>query len=311
MSLLENVVANALQNLVGSYFYGVEKNKLKLSVLSGDLVLRNLQVRTDALSSLLLPFKVKWGLVREFRLNVPWKALGREAVRMTIDDVLVLVEPIKEWNHDEYLQMARKAKEEKVEAALLLEQKETQLKAASGFMDKLQQRVIDNVSITVRNVHLRYEDDFSNPERPFAAGITLEEFTAITCDSKWSVQAHDGNGPVYKLLEMRSVACYWSSVSDKGWFGDWFGDEDFGDESTARSPAPHPYPSAHPDAALPPQVARFRHMINSPVEVSSARDSGSGAYARREHYLLTPVLLRPPATASPCLRAQRLAAACR
>ena len=174
MSLLENVVANALQNLVGRYFYGVEKNKLKLSVLSGDLVLRNLRVRTDALSSLLLPFKVKWGLVREFRLNVPWKALGRESVRITIDEVLVLVEPIKEWDHTEYLQMARKAKEEKVEAALLLEQKETQLKAASGFMDKLQQRVIDNVSITVRNVHLRYEDDFSNPERPFAAGVTLE-----------------------------------------------------------------------------------------------------------------------------------------
>ena len=87
MALLENLVANVLQQTLGVYFDGLETRALKLSVLSGDLVLRNLKVRTDALDSFLLPFKVKWGLVREFRLKVPWKALGKEAVRVTIDEV--------------------------------------------------------------------------------------------------------------------------------------------------------------------------------------------------------------------------------
>ena len=67
----------------------------------------------------------------------------------------MLVEPIKRWNHDEYLRMARKAKEEKVQSTLLQDQTGAQLKAASGFVERLQQRVIDNISITVTNVHLR------------------------------------------------------------------------------------------------------------------------------------------------------------
>ena len=43
--LLENVVATALQNMLGSYFHGVERSKLKLEVFSGSVVLRNLRVR--------------------------------------------------------------------------------------------------------------------------------------------------------------------------------------------------------------------------------------------------------------------------
>ena len=42
--LLENVVANALQNLLGSFFHNVDKKNLKLSVFSGDIVLRDLPV---------------------------------------------------------------------------------------------------------------------------------------------------------------------------------------------------------------------------------------------------------------------------
>eukprot|EP00965_Chrysotila_dentata_P122657 4054259-Pleurochrysis_carterae.AAC.1 len=43
----------------GQYFDGFEKQRVKLSVLSGDLVLKNLRVRHDALASFLLPFKAR------------------------------------------------------------------------------------------------------------------------------------------------------------------------------------------------------------------------------------------------------------
>ena len=33
-----------------------------------------------------------------------------------------------------------------------------------------------NVQLTVKNIHIRYEDVVSNPARPFIVGITLQRF---------------------------------------------------------------------------------------------------------------------------------------
>lgn len=33
---------------------------------------------------------------------------------------------------------------------------------------------------------MRYEDTVSNPEKPFAAGITLEKLSMLTTDHKWN-----------------------------------------------------------------------------------------------------------------------------
>ena len=60
---LEDIVANALQNALGNYFVGVEKQRLKVDVFSGHIELKNLPVREDALSSFQIPYRVRWGMV--------------------------------------------------------------------------------------------------------------------------------------------------------------------------------------------------------------------------------------------------------
>ena len=83
--LLESVVANALQNLLGAYFHGVEKKKLQLDVFSGQVVLRNLKVRQDALAAFQLPYKVKWGMVGTLRLSVPWQKVRSPSTQLQYD----------------------------------------------------------------------------------------------------------------------------------------------------------------------------------------------------------------------------------
>ena len=79
-AFLENVVANALNNILGAYFDGIESQKLKVDVFRGQVVLQNLPVREDALAAFQLPYKVRWGVVSTLKLSVPWQKLGREPV---------------------------------------------------------------------------------------------------------------------------------------------------------------------------------------------------------------------------------------
>ena len=43
------------------------------------------------------------------------------------------------------------------------------------FAEKMAAQIIKNLQIKVTNVHVRYEDKYSNPKRPFSIGITLKE----------------------------------------------------------------------------------------------------------------------------------------
>lgn len=54
----------------GQYVSGLDSNALRISVLAGDVVLRNLQLKPEALNSLDLPITVKAGLLGSLKLKV-------------------------------------------------------------------------------------------------------------------------------------------------------------------------------------------------------------------------------------------------
>ena len=45
----------------------------------------------------------------------------------------------------------------------------------ASFAEKLATQVIKNLQVRVANIHVRYEDKYTNPARPFAIGVTLQE----------------------------------------------------------------------------------------------------------------------------------------
>lgn len=42
------------------------------------------------------------------------------------------------------------------------------------FTERIQMQVIRNLELQIKNIHIRYEDDFSKPEFPFSAGFMLD-----------------------------------------------------------------------------------------------------------------------------------------
>lgn len=55
----------------------------------------------------------------------------------------------------------------------------------NSFMNQLVTKIIDNVQVSIKNVHIRYEDNVSNPGHPFAAGVTLSEVSALSTNGEW------------------------------------------------------------------------------------------------------------------------------
>ena len=55
-----------------------------------------------------------------------------------------------------------------------------------GFMSQLTTKIVDNLQVSIKNIHLRFEDNVSDPGHPFAAGITLKELSAVSTDGEWN-----------------------------------------------------------------------------------------------------------------------------
>lgn len=79
-----------------------------------------------------------------------------------------------------------------------------------GYTARLIAKIIDNVQIRIRNIHIRYQDH-TDSQSPLALGFALEELSAITTDSDWKstkfVAGQDAR-QVFKLLNLSNLLVY-------------------------------------------------------------------------------------------------------
>lgn len=87
--------------------------------------------------------------------------------------------------------------------------------AENTFYAKLVTKIIDNLQITIDDVHIRYEDDMSDPTHPFACGITLERASAQSCNETWQPAfVADEAAVVRKRVRLQQFAIYWTADSE-------------------------------------------------------------------------------------------------
>lgn len=68
--MFEAQVVGLLQRYLGKYVYGLDAESLRISVWRGDVELRNLRLKPEALEDLNLPVTVKSGLLGRLTLKV-------------------------------------------------------------------------------------------------------------------------------------------------------------------------------------------------------------------------------------------------
>ncbi|GLD45540.1 vacuolar protein sorting-associated protein 13D, partial [Lates japonicus] len=67
-------------------------------------------------------------------------------------------------------------------------------------------RIVENIELKIQDVHLRFEDDFSNPEKPYSFGVCINNVSAQN-PSKESVQKLLRQ----KQLEIEDFCVYWDT----------------------------------------------------------------------------------------------------
>ena len=219
-NMLEGLVASLLNRFLGMYIKNFDPNQLQIGIWNGEVTLKNLELRKEALDQLKLPVNVVEGHVGYMHLVLPLSNPRGKPVKVDIDEVFLLAAPKEdaEWNEEDEEKRAQAVKMEKLENIELLKERnsaglspEEQTKNQS-FLDSLITAVVDNLQISVKNIHIRYEDSIAAPGHPFALGITLKEFSAVSTDENWKPTFVQGSSTTtHKLAKLGSLAIYWNT----------------------------------------------------------------------------------------------------
>ncbi|XP_024894514.1 vacuolar protein sorting-associated protein 13C [Pteropus alecto] len=184
----------------------------------GNVALDNLQIKENALSELDVPFKVKAGQIDKLTLKIPWKNLYGEAVVATLEGLYLLVVPGASIKYDaekeeKSLQDIKQKELSRIEEALQKAAEKDKPKEAKKdtFLEKLATQVIKNVQVKITDIHIKYEDDITDPKRPLSFGVTLGELSLLTANEHWTpCILNEAEKIIYKLIRLDSLSAYWN-----------------------------------------------------------------------------------------------------
>ena len=228
------MLVSKLQVAFGDYVEGLTAENLKMQVMAGTIEQQDLRLKKAALAQLNLPIEVLSGFLGKFSVSVPWRNLSKERVVVTIEDVFLVAAP----NHDN--ELAGGSAEERLEclrAALELKLKRVaereMLRQAmnetdgdgdgdggSGSMaERLGRIVLNNLQVTVKNVHCRFEDvpDASAAEaseaaaaalRPVAMGVKMTELRIHTIDEQGQETFQTDGTAQNKEIRLQGLSLY-------------------------------------------------------------------------------------------------------
>lgn len=252
--MFEAQVAYYLNEYLGKYVQGIDRESLNISIYAGDVILRNLRLKPDALEELDLPVHVHAGMLGMLRLKVPWNNLGGTPVIVEIDNLYLLARPRStdstckadpDCAFDDVglfeqgfqkSKIARISLQEKAWVKNVLRLRNKKQQNTKGFLRGLIDTVISNLQVSINNIHVRYEDAQTRPNQIFACGFTLQQLSAFTVDESGDQAFVPANqmDDLRKSLELKRAAIYfdcnttlWSPIEswdqmEPGEWKEWF-----------------------------------------------------------------------------------------
>uniref|UniRef100_H3AXY1 Vacuolar protein sorting 13 homolog A n=1 Tax=Latimeria chalumnae TaxID=7897 RepID=H3AXY1_LATCH len=217
--VFESLVVDVLNKFLGDYVVNLDSNQLKLGIWGGDVVLKNLEIKENAISQLDVPFKVKAGHISKLDLKIPWKNIYSQPVEATLDGVYLLIVPVAskiKINLKVFIEKKKKKKKKIQECKEKSARKEKpKAEKQDTFAEKLITQVIKNLQVKISNIHVRYEDDITNHNCPLSFGVSLENLSLQTADQNWNPCLHDETAKLfYKLVRLDSLFAYWNVNSE-------------------------------------------------------------------------------------------------
>ena len=219
---MSSLVAPILQRYLGDFLEGLSKENLKIQVLDGLLTQKNVRVRTAALQEMNLPVTVKSGVVDLLTVQLPsLGSLSTQATKIVLDHVFIVAGPGHAAQDEHFDEREHETKKRRLQMAEALkgdatvEEKDKNKPGWFGHskIGKLAESMIQNLTLHVNQIHVRYEDVDAHGT-PFAAGITLESLEAEAAGADWKTAVGQMvEGAFRKLVSLRDIAVYWDEGS--------------------------------------------------------------------------------------------------
>lgn len=193
------------------------------------MVLKNLEIKENALSELDVPFKVKVGHIGSLTLKIPWKNLYTQPVEAVLEEIYLLIVPSSRIKYDsikeeKQLMEAKQQELKRIEEAKqkVVDQENPPEEKQDTFSEKLITQIIKNLQVKISNIHFRYEDDITNQDKPLSFGISLQNLSMQTTDQNWIPCLHDETEKlVRKLIRLDNLFAYWNVKSQMYYLHDY------------------------------------------------------------------------------------------
>lgn len=108
-----------------------------------------------------------------------------------------------------------------MESVYKVKQKGADMHKEQSIVSRVIKKLMENIQVSVTNVHICYQDDKSTPDHVFAVGLTMDSLTVATTDSEWIPlpvnssgyisNSNTEDGQVHKLVTFFNLAVYWDT----------------------------------------------------------------------------------------------------
>ncbi|KAK9299463.1 hypothetical protein QLX08_007488 [Tetragonisca angustula] len=222
--VFESIVAELLNKVLGEYIQNLDYSQLKLSLWGGDVVLTDLLIKETALDVLDLPIRLEYGRLGKLILKIPFKDMWNGQIDAIVEELFVLVVPSSQvaYNAEKEAKIhleAKRAELARVEKKKQLADTKSQEKLDDSMVEKLIARMIKNIHIEIKKIHVRYEDHISFKDHPFSVGFTLSTFTLESCTDSWETTGNLKDmyaiPQIYKLCTLDGLAVYLNTTAEQ------------------------------------------------------------------------------------------------
>lgn len=221
--MFEGLIANVLNKVLGQFIENIDSKQLSVSILSGDIELLNLAIKSDILDSIPLPFKLKYGKVGRIFVDVPVTGLLTKPLKLEVSDILVMLETKDEEEFDSEIIKEAFTKSTESNLKNLEDYFKSQIEIKnndSGMVMGIVNRIIDNIQIDVTNIYIRFEDKISYPKMPYGLGVSLEAFQVYTSNSQFERKFVSGDDKSHKTAKIKNFQIYLNSSTSVNDFED-------------------------------------------------------------------------------------------
>ncbi|ANQ09731.1 Chloroquine resistance marker protein [Plasmodium coatneyi] len=173
--MFQKFLSDILNKVLGTFIYGIDDEQFGISdLLSGKLELTNIHLKQSVVDMIDIPCRLNFGCIGYFKINLPIFYFMKNPINVYIEDVILVLSTIPPKYFDDKL-YKEKYIENKKNLLLSSEYRAIVCSIEGGVIWQMLLSAINNINISVKNVHIRIEDFTSNPSSCFSFGISVEE----------------------------------------------------------------------------------------------------------------------------------------